>query len=305
MAIHPSGEQFEIRHGDQRATIVEVGGGVREYVAGDRPVLDAYPIDAMCPGAHGSPLIPWPNRLEDGAYEFDGTEHHVALTEPDKHNAIHGFLRWRPWSAIEHDADRVVMAARLHPLTGYPFTLDLRIAYELGETGLSVTTTAANLGDTACPYGFGQHPYLSPGSGSIDDCTLHLDAATRILTDPDRQLPIGREAVEGTAYDFRTPRRLGDQPIDDAFTDLTRDADGNAWARLTSPDAGTVELWVDAHHPFIEIYTGDTLGPNERRRGLGAEPMTCPPNAFHTGESVIRLEAGASVTTTWGVRLAG
>ena len=111
MAIHPSGEQFEIRHGDQRATIVEVGGGVREYMAGERAVLDAYPVDAMCSGAHGSPLIPWPNRLEDGAYEFDGAEHHVALTEPDKHNAIHGFLRWRPWSAVEHDADRVVMAS--------------------------------------------------------------------------------------------------------------------------------------------------------------------------------------------------
>jgi hypothetical protein len=29
--------------------------------------------------------------------------------------------------------------------------------------------------------------------------------------------------------------------------------------------------------------------------------MTCPPNAFRTGDSLIRLEAGASVTTVWGI----
>ena len=44
MAAPPSGEQFEIRHGTQRATIVEVGGGVREYTVGDRPVLDPYDL---------------------------------------------------------------------------------------------------------------------------------------------------------------------------------------------------------------------------------------------------------------------
>jgi aldose 1-epimerase len=36
----PSGEQYEIAHGDHRATIVEVGGGVREYSVGGRAVLD-------------------------------------------------------------------------------------------------------------------------------------------------------------------------------------------------------------------------------------------------------------------------
>jgi len=93
MTDPPSGAQFEISAGQQRATIVEVGGGVRAYTVGDRDVLDPYPLDAMCDGAHGAPLIPWPNRLADGAYTFEGTDHQVALTEPDKNNAIHGFLR--------------------------------------------------------------------------------------------------------------------------------------------------------------------------------------------------------------------
>ena len=51
----------------------------------------------LCDGAHGAPLIPWPNRLADGRYSFDGADHQLALTEPERHNAIHGLMRWRPW----------------------------------------------------------------------------------------------------------------------------------------------------------------------------------------------------------------
>ena len=209
MGAPPSGEQFEIRYGDQRATIVEVGGGVRAYAVGDRPVLDPYPIDALCDGEHGAPLIPWPNRLADGAYRFDGTDYTVALNEPERHNAIHGFLSWRSWHAVEHHISRVVMGTRLHPLAGYPFSLDIRVTYELGGDGLVVSTTAANIGDQACPYGTGQHPYLSPGPGQIDDCILELGASTRILTANERQLPTGTATVEGTEFDFRAGRRLG------------------------------------------------------------------------------------------------
>jgi aldose 1-epimerase len=301
--VAPSGEQFEISAGEQRATIVEVGAGVREYEHAGRPVLHPYPLEAICDGAHGTPLIPWPNRLADGRYRFDGVDHQVALTEPDKHNAIHGFLRWRPWRALEHERSRVVMGTRLYPLSGYPFALELEIDYRLGEEGLSVTTTATNIGERTCPYATGQHPYLSPGSGLIDECTFELVAQTRILTDAERQLPTGTEAVAGTPFDFRAPRRLGDQRIDFAFTDLARDEHGRAAARLTGPDGRTAELWVDASYPVIEVYTADTLSAPRLRRGIGIEPMTCPPNAFQSGDGLIRLEPGESVSTRWGARL--
>lgn len=299
----PSGEQFEIAHGQQRATIVEVGGGVREYEVGERPVLDPYPPQAMSDGAHGAPLIPWPNRLADGRYRFDGVEYQVALTEPEKHNAIHGFLRWRGWRALAHEATRVVIGTRLHPLTGYPFELEVEIEYALGDNGLSVSTTATNLGDSACPYGTGQHPYLSPGEGLIDACTLELAAQTRIVTDAERQLPTGREPVAGGEYDFSSVRALGEQQIDYAFTDLARDEAGRAACRLTAPDGATAELWADDSYPFLELYTGDTLSPPRRRRGLGVEPMTCAPNAFQSGEGLIRLEPGQTHMSRWGARL--
>lgn len=165
MNTAPSGKQFEIAHGKQRATIIEVGGGLRVYETGGRSVLDPYPIDAMCDGAHGTVLLPWPNRLADGRYRFDGVDYQVAFTEPDKHNAIHGFLRWRSWHAREHTGNRVVMATTLHPMMGYPFSLDVAVVYDLGDSGLVAATTATHVGATACPYASGQHPCLSAGIG--------------------------------------------------------------------------------------------------------------------------------------------
>ena len=304
MTHAPSGRQFEIDHGDHHAVIVEVGGGVRAYDVGGVEVLQPYAVGQMCDGAHGAPLVPWPNRLGDGRYRFDDEDYQVALTEPEKHNAIHGFLRWRAWRCLEHEEDRVVMATTLFPMPGYPFSLDVRVRYHLDELGLSVTTTATNIGNQPAPYACGQHPYLSPGVGTVDDCTLHLRADTRILTDPARQLPVGREDVGGTVYDFRQGTKLRHLAIDDAFTDLHRDEQGRAWVHLEQAEDWVTSLWVDEAYPVIEIFTGDTLAADSRRRGLGTEPMTCPPNAFQTGLQVIRLEPGDTFSASWGVTVA-
>jgi len=301
--VAPSGEQFEITSGEQRATIVEVGGGIRSYSVAERDVLDPYPLTAICDGAHGAPLIPWPNRIRDGRYEFDGALHQLAITEPPLHNAIHGFLRWRAWRPVERKPDRVVMGIRLHPLSGYPFALDVRVGYSLDEDGLTVATTATNIGAQTCPFGAGQHPYLSAAGALIDGCTLELPAATRILTDPERSLPAGSEPVEGTPFDFRRPRTIGDQAIDSPYTDLARDTDGLATARLACADGSRVELWVDERYPYLELYTGDGLAPERRRRGLAVEPMTCPPDAFNSGEHLLRLAPGEAFSSRWGVRL--
>ena len=54
--ISPSGEQVELSAGDQRVVVVGVGGGLRSYVAGERPVLDGYSVAAMCSSGRGQLL---------------------------------------------------------------------------------------------------------------------------------------------------------------------------------------------------------------------------------------------------------
>jgi aldose 1-epimerase len=298
----PSGEQLEICYREQRATIVEVGGGIRSYENGARQVLDAYPVGGICDGGHGAALIPWPNRVADGRYRFAAIEHQLALTEPERLCAIHGLLRWRPWRALEHDRGRVVVGTRLHPQPGYPFMLDVSIEYELGDAGLRVRTAAINVGDQACPFGCGQHPYLSPGAATIDGCLLELSATTHILAD-ERGLPVGTESVDGRKFDFSAGVRIGDLVIDDAFTDLARDPAGRATVALTGADGITVELWADRHYGFLQLFSGDTLAPERRRRGLAVEPMTCPANALASGDSLLTLEPGESFAGEWGVGL--
>jgi aldose 1-epimerase len=259
----------------------------------------------MCDGAHGTPLVPWPNRLADGKYSFDGAQYQVALTEPTKHNAIHGFLRWRDWRMIEQSDAKVVVGYRLQPLEGYPFCLDVRVSYELDAGGLRVTTSAVNAGVNAAPWACGAHPYLSPGTGLIDDCMLDFTAGLRIETDPQRQLPVGLAPVQGSEYDFSGGRLIGSLKIDYAFKEVARDREGRGWVRLIGVDGRRAELWCDASYRIVELYTGDTLAPHRRRHGLGVEPMTAPPNAFATGEDVLRLEPGQSTTHVWGARLVG
>jgi aldose 1-epimerase len=100
---------------------------------------------------------------------------------------------------------------------------------------------------------------------------------------------------------IRQPRRIGSTTLDHAFTDLVRDQDGLARVELQDPDQGTwVSIWVDGSYPYLMFFSGDPL-PDVRRRSLAVEPMTCPPNAFRTGDALIVLEPGSSFTSTWGI----
>ena len=94
---------------------------------------------------------------------------------------------------------------------------------------------------------------------------------------------------------------VGETKLDTCFTDLERDADGLVRVMLTSPAGDErVTLWANQGYPFLRLDTGDDR-PDVSRRSLAVEPMTCPPNAFQTGESVITLEPGDSVVTRWGL----
>jgi aldose 1-epimerase len=301
-ATFPSGEQVDLRHGGHRAVIVEVSGGIRAYEVDGRSLVDGYAPHQMCSGARGQLLVPWPNRLRDGRYQFDGETYQVPLSEPEKMNAIHGFLRWEHWHITQRTEDSVVMEHTLHPRAGYPFALELAVAYRLDDSGLTSTATATNLGNRPCPYAFGTHPYLHVGGEPFEQCWLEAPGQRYLLND-DRAIPIGAADVAGTPYDFRSARQIHGAIIDTAFTDTGREADGRAWVRLWNArrDAG-VGLWMDERFPYYMLFTGDTLPEKDRRRqSIGVEPMTGAPNAFASGDGLITLAPGESVAGSWGI----
>ena len=224
-----SGRQFELRSGEQRAVVVEVGAGLRSYSVDGRELLDGYGTNEMATAGRGQVLMPWPNRIEDGQYEFAGTRHQLPLNEPEEGNAIHGLVRWSSWSVAREEPDRAVLAHTLHPQPGYPFSLALSLDYSLSDQGLRVSSTAANVGSAACPFGSGAHPYLTLGTNTVDPILLQAPARTVLLFDA-RGRPIGAEPVEGTVYDFRQARPIGTTKLDHTFADLQREDDGLARA---------------------------------------------------------------------------
>jgi len=298
-----TGAQFEIMAGDYQAVVTELGAGLRTLRHRGQPVIAGYEPDELPPGAAGQLLVPWPNRVDGGRYTMAGTGYQLDLSEPSAGNAIHGLTRWTPWSAVRHTSSDVLLHVVLLGRAGYPFCLEMEAEYQLSEDrGLQLSVTARNVGSQPAPYGTGSHPYLTAGLPTVDECELTLPGALWLPVD-ERGIPFGPPRdVTGTEFDFRACRPIGKTRLDYAFTGLEPDGEGRVWARLAG-GGREVALWAGAGFHWLQVFTGDTLDGAHRRRALGMEPMTCPPNAFVSGTDVLKLEPGDTVTHTWGIQL--
>jgi aldose 1-epimerase len=301
VTIPLTGSQYRIEAGTYRATVTGLGAGLRELSYSGEPLIDGYAPDELPPASAGQLLAPWPNRIDNGIYTFDGATLQLALSEPTRSTAIHGLTRWAPWTLVAHDTAHVQLRCAAHGQQGYPFSLEIDAGYGLDpSSGLTVTITARNRGTHPAPYGNGAHPYLTIRTPLVDECELTLPAAQWLPLDT-RGIPAGQpQTVDGTKYDFRKPRRIGATTLDDALTCLHADADGRAWAHLAA-NGSQVSLWAGQGYGWLQVFTGDVLGPDRRRKAVAIEPMTCPPNAFVTGHDLLVLQPGDEVTHTWGI----
>jgi len=313
-----SGRQLRIAFGGYEAVIASVGASLRSLTFEGRDLVVPFEADEVRPGYRGTTLAPWPNRIVDGRYEFGGVEHQLALTEPERGQALHGLLSWAEYADRVIEDDRVVLVAVIEPQTGYPFRVEVETEYRLDENGLQQTVTARNLGADAAPWGTGPHPYLVASRSSseprslsegapatetkrqapaVDAWTLLLPASEVLTVTPDRLSPVAVEPVsEHPEWDFQSARPIGDVFIDHAFTGLTR-TDGIAEVRLVT-DAGTgVAMTWDERCPWVQIHTADASD----RAGLAVEPMTCAPDAFNSGAGLVVLEPGAEHAASWRI----
>ncbi len=301
--IVPTGRQFTITDGDAVAVITEVGAGIRSFRLRGVDVLFGFDEEAECHSGRGQHLLPWPNRIRDGRYTWDGQDQQLALTEPERHNAIHGLTRFASWTLVAHQGNRVTHAYRLFPQTGWSSILDLEITHTVHGNALTVDVKATNVGSRPAPYGYACHPYLTVGEDRVDDVSMLIPAA-RYLDVDDRLLPVQITDVDGGPYDFRTIQPLGDRVVDTAFTGLVPDTSGN-WEVVLANASRSTRLWGDGSCSWLQVFSGDTLkGDLRRRSGIAVEPMTCGPDAFNDGpthDGVISLAPGDEHRLRWGV----
>jgi aldose 1-epimerase len=301
----PTGQQYSIKAGEYTAVVTEVGAGLRSLRLDGRELVMEFPEDGSPVGGSGQLLIPWPNRIRDGKYKFEGVERELEITEPARNNAIHGLTRHAAWQLAEQTESSVRLTLRLEPQAGYPFLLDLIASYSLdADSGLTVSVTASNPGDWDAPYGIGSHAYLKVDGGLDGPQGLVQVPAGRWLMVDERMIPQCEVPVGGTPYDFREMRTLRGVTLDTAFSDVYRDADGRARVTLGQGGDG-VTMWFGQGLEWVQLFSGDPLDAPYRRSALAVEPMSCPPNAFADKKGVIVLKPQSSVTHTWGIVVGG
>lgn len=292
--MNPSGEQYPIEAAGYSAVITEVGATLRDLRYEGRRLVAGFDADELRPVYRGAVLAPWPNRIADGRYEFGGVRHQLPLSEPARNNALHGLVSWSAWQPHERTDAGVSLRYRLHARDGYPFQLDLEMTYTLSADGLACRLTATNSGDVEAPYGCASHNYLVAGSGRVDDWALEFGAHSYLEVTPDRLLPVETAPVDGTTFDFRSPRKIEDVFIDHAFTELS-----GSYAELLAGDGRGVRIsWDDAHR-WVQVHTADRPEPNLSRSGLAVEPMTCPPGAFNSGTDLAVIPPGGQHAANW------
>lgn len=298
-----STSEYTIEGGGYRAVVLGLGAAVRELTHQGRPLVVGFAADEEMPNFRGAFVAPWPNRIADGRYSFDGSDYALPINEPERGAALHGLVFDRAWTLVEHTASAVTLACTIQPTDAYPFELSIEAGFSVDEHGFRTEVAAANTGDRRAPYGVCPHPYLLGGPSPLDEWVLELPASTVLTVTPDRLLPVAKEPVDGTPFDFRSAHTIGDVQIDHAFTDLIRDEAGRATVRVTDPASGTgtAMVWDDTC-PWVQIHTADLpKKPESTRLGLAVEPMTCPPDAYNTGEDLVVLEPGASHHTGWTI----
>ena len=287
--------EVQLTAGEASLAVDLRGGTLRRLTVGAWEVLDGYPAGGAVPhGRRGGVLLPWPNRLRDGRWTWEGEELQLEVASPVSPNAMHGLVGWQPWSVLAAADDTATVGTTVLPRPGYPFRLAAAVDHALTADLLTTTMRVRNDGDRDAPFGAGFHPYLSVGAdadGGIADAELHVPARTELLVDGG--LPSG-----GTRAFDGAVGRIGDRALDTPLTDLVRDDDGWARVRLRGV-AGELELGVDGAWSWLQVYSGETLPAGERRRSLAVEPMTCPPNALADGVDLVVLAPGETWTGSW------
>ena len=308
-----NGEEVEITlsAGDLRLKVSPFGASLRgmwrEAPDGTRQdIVTGYTGAKGKVGGQGDVLIPFPGRVRDGRYTFEGVTYQMPTNDKDGPNAIHGFLRLTEWRVTTRTESRVTFRVSLnaaeHP--GYPFSIDATLTYVIEEKKMICHFRLVNDGEQNAPVAAGFHPYFTVGSEQIDLDTLHVPMGATL--EMVHLLPTGTVLpVENTPFDFREPRLIGDTAFNTCYLNPIRDADGRLRFRLgTADNQQGITVWMNEAFNYVVLYSGDPLPPSHRRRSLAIEPMTCAADGFNHAEwGLVSLAPGEELRGAWGVEV--
>ncbi len=264
-------------------------------------ILDGYktPVELEANRwAKNTVLFPFPNRLNDGTYAWDGVTYQFPINEPLSGTALHGFGQDKPMQAFQFQLkeDHASVLCRYSDPGDqdfYPFPFTFSIQFLLKNPGsVEIEMRFRNDGTDALPVGLGWHPYFTLAD-RIDDMHLQLPAAQMVGVDS-RMIPTGKKYPYD---DFSDLRRIGATVLDNCFS---LPAPEGVAEILLKGAKGALRYWQEtgpSKYNFFQVFT-----PPDRN-AIAIEPMTCNADAFNNGEGLIRLEPGKEVGATFGIQV--
>lgn len=271
-----------------------------DYFEDNRPTRSGFPI-----------LFPFPNRIRDGHFVWEGKEYQLPKNDPAAKNAIHGFACRHPWRLIDQGTNdkNVWLTGEFQGSKDAPQTLELwpadykvTLTYRFQGRWLSIVAEVANPDTRPLPWGLGYHPYFTTGPYGGDDAQV-LIRANKYWELVD-SLPTGKQFLLDDRRNCREARRFGDLQLDDVFTDLH-----------ASRGEGDLELqgWIGDGQRLLKLYCSRLFNQMvvftpPHRQAICLEPYTCVTDAIHLQQQNIEpgwqvLAPGQSVTSTVFLKL--
>ena len=217
------------------------------------------------------------NRIGGASFTMDGAIYMV--TANDNGNCLHGgsgfsFKNWR----IEDLTEDSVTMSYFSPdgEDGFPSSVFCKVTYTLIGSAIMIYHQAVPDGKT--PVALTNHSYFNlDGFGGLIDNHIATINADRYTEVDEKLIPNGnRPYVEGTPFDFRAPKKIGEDfgnsvdGYDHNFIICPELCDYNEEFGLPMIASVTNEklmLNVYTDQPGVQFYTGNFLGGKPNFRG--------------------------------------
>lgn len=250
----------------------------------------------------GAKLTPFPNRIKDGKYEFNGKIFCLPINHNKKHHAIHGLIYNKKFAIVNEYKNSIRLKYSYNKeYDGYPFIMDIIINYKLSK-GFECKTTIINLSNENIPIGDGWHPYFTLTKNSnIDDCSLKIPSDKLIIVD-ERMIPTGKIIKFNK---FLKSKRIGKEIFDSGFIITKSMIKNKNYTRIAETILSNKEqdnldiiIWQETgknKYNYLQIF----IPPS--RKSVAIEPMTCSTDAFNNKHGLIILEPGKKFMSSYGV----
>lgn len=243
-------------------------------------------------------LFPFPNRVRDGKYSFEGVEYQLSRNEPGRTHALHGFVSDEVFEIIDQKRNSVTLKYSYQGgKDGYPFPFELEVTYSIVRNHtFRLRYNITNTGLQNMPCGFGWHPYFNLRDKKVGDLevslpnhyTFEVDDATIPFLTNESGTP---EITEGTSFSLKN------EILDNVY----KVADAGKFAETKLTD-GELTLTIKQQtgktlFNYIVLYTPPS------RNSIAIEPQTANINAFNNEDGLVVLEAGKSMKGSVDVSL--